>query len=149
MPSNLFTAVDIARLFLHVRETTQNQGQRVNSIQMFSGGKDALGQSWCAFFATMVLDLAYQGASPIPRQGGVQDIRDLATKNGWTTDTPSVGDLFFYVDANDHGHHVGFVSQVDPLLGIAGNTDANGTSSNGDRVAEHAITATHFATIPA
>jgi hypothetical protein len=134
--------VEIARLFLHVRETTQNQGQRVNSIQMFSGGASALGLSWCAFFATLVLDLAYQGKSPIPRQGTAQGIRDLCVANGWMTTTPSAGDLFFYVDANDHAHHVGFYveqSADDKPVGIAGNTDALGTSSNGDRVAEHVL----------
>ena len=138
--------VEIARLFLFVREAGQNSGQRVEAIQKWGGGQR--GDSWCAFFATMVLDLAYQGAAPILRQGGVQDIRDVATKSGWITDTPSVGDLFLYINADDHAHHVGFVSSVDPLLGIAGNTDANGTSSNGDRVAEHAITAKTFIAYP-
>jgi hypothetical protein len=138
--------VEIARLFLFVREAGQNRGLRVEAIQHWSQGQ--FGDSWCAEFATMVLDLAFQGNAPIPRQGGAQDIRDLATKAGWITDTPSVGDLFLYVDANDHAHHVGIVSSVDPLLGIAGNTDANGTSSNGDRVAEHAITAHVFVAYP-
>ena len=136
----------IARLFLFVREAvSQNNGQRVNAIQMWSGGQSALGTSWCAWFVTMVLDLAFQGDSPIPRQGTAQGIRDLCTTNGWMTDTPSVGDLYFYVDANDHAHHVGMVSTLDPLTGISGNTSADGASSNGDRVAEHQITATHFA----
>ena len=136
----------VARLFLFVREAvSQNNGQRVNAIQIWSGGHDALGTSWCAWFVTMVLDLAYQGNAPIPRQGGAQGIRDLCTTNGWMTDTPSVGDLYFYVDGNDHAHHVGIVSNLDPLTGISGNTSADGTSSNGDRVAEHTITATHFA----
>lgn len=138
------TIIDIARLFLFVRETPeQNRGLRVEAIQHWSTGQ--FGDSWCAEFATMMLDLLYQGNSAIPRLSTAQGIRDVCTKNGWTTDTPSVGDLFFYVDANDHAHHVGFVTQVEPLTGIAGNTSTDGTSSNGDGVHEHAITATHFA----
>ena len=136
----------IARLFLFVREAvSQNNGQRVNAIQVWSGGHEALGTSWCAWFVTMVLDLAYQGNAPILRMGSVQAIRDLCQQKGWTTDTPSVGDLYFYVDANDHGHHVGIVTNLSPLTGISGNTSADGLSDNGDRVAEHQITATHFA----
>jgi hypothetical protein len=140
------TVLDIARLFLFVREAGANRGLRVEAIQHWSAGQ--FGDSWCAEFATLVLDLLFQGAAPIPRQGAAQGIRDVCTANGWTTDTPSVGDLYFYVDANDHAHHVGFVSIVDPLTGISGNTSADGTSDNGDRVAEHAITATHFAAYP-
>ena len=140
------TPVDIARLFLFVREAGPNRGLRVEAIQHWSAGQ--FGDSWCAEFATLVLDLFFQGASPIPRQGGAQDIRALCTANGWMTDTPSPGDLYFYVDANDHAHHVGLLTSLDPLMGISGNTSADGTSDNGDRVAEHSITATHFAAYP-
>lgn len=139
------SVIDIARLFLFVRETqVQNRGLRVEAIQHWSTGE--FGDSWCAEFATMILDLFYQGNSAIPRLSAAQAIRDVCIKNGWTTDTPSVGDLFFYVDVNDHAHHVGFVTSVYPLTGIAGNTSADGTSSNGDGVHEHAITTTTFAT---
>jgi hypothetical protein len=138
--------VEIARLFLFVREAGQNHGQRVEAIQRWCGGQP--GESWCAYFATMVLDLAYGGEAPIRRQGVVQEIRDLATENGWITATPSMGDLFLYIDANDHAHHIGFVTGTEPLTGIAGNTDEHGTSSNGDRVAEHGITAKVFIHLP-
>ena len=60
-------------------------------------------------------------------------------------DAPEVGCLYFYVNDQDHAHHVGFVSSVDPLTGISGNTSADGASDNGDRVAEHTIKATVFA----
>jgi len=137
--------VDIARLFRFVRESdVQNRGLRVEAIQRWSTGE--FGDSWCAEFATMVLDLLFQGESPIPRLSAAQAIRDVCTKNGWIVETPQVGDLYFYVDANDHAHHVGFVSQVSPLMGISGNTSADGTSDNGNGVYEHAITATHFGT---
>ena len=130
----------IARLFLFVREAGgQNHGQRVEAIQRWCGG--AVGESWCAYFATLVLDLAYGGSSPIPRMGSVQQIRDVATKQGWITKTLVPGDLFIYVNAQNHGHHIGFFTggTVRDPVGIAGNTDASGTSSNGDRVAEHAL----------
>lgn len=140
------TRLEIARLFLFVREAGQNRGLRVESIQHWSAGQ--FGDSWCAEFATMVLDLEYQGNAPIPRQGSCQAIRELAATNGWLTDTPSVGDLFLYINAADNAHHIGFVTAVDPLTGIAGNTSADGTSDNGDRVAEHGIPAHVFIHLP-
>lgn len=138
--------IDIARLFLFVREKEQNRGLRVESIQHWSTGE--FGDSWCAEFVTMVLDLEYQGDAPISRQGGVQTIRELAEKQGWITATPSVGDLYLYIDANDHAHHIGILTSVDPMIGISGNTSEDGTSSNGDRVAEHGIHATTFIHLP-
>ncbi len=132
----------VARLFLFVREAvSQNNGQRVNAIQFWSGGKDALGTSWCCWLCTMVLDLVFQGNSPIPRQGVVADVYALAVKNGWLTNNPQPGDLFVYLDANGHPHHIGFYVQggVEEPQGLAGNTDATGTSTNGDRVAEHPL----------
>lgn len=132
----------IARLFLFVREAvSQNNGQRVNAIQMWSGGKDALATSWCCWFATMCLDLAFQGKSPIERQGVVADVYALAVQNNWLTNDPQSGDLFVYLDASGHPHHIGFYVQggVDAPQGIAGNTDESGTSTNGDRVAEHPL----------
>jgi hypothetical protein len=138
------TVLDIARLFLFVREAGENNGQRVNAIQMFSGGREALGTSWCMWFATLILDLLFAGTSPIPRQGACEDVRKLAESNGWLTDTPSVGDLFLRVHADTGlAHHTGFVTAVndDGSIGtIAGNTSEDGVSSNGDRVAEHTIT---------
>lgn len=142
------TRLDIARLFLFVREVGQNHGQRVEAIQHWSGGDSADGTSWCAWWATMVLDLEWQGNCPIPRMGSCQEIRALCEQKGYTVTEPEPGDLFFYVDANDHAHHIGIVTSVGPLEGIAGNTDASGTSNNGDRVAEHGIRAKHFARVP-
>lgn len=52
--------------------------------------------------------------------------------------------LYLYVNANDHAHHIGFVTSTNPLTGIAGNTSADGTSSNGDGLYEHAIVAHVF-----
>lgn len=137
----IFDPVEEARKYLFVRETTQNNGQRVNAIQTWSGGAAAIGTSWCCWFATMVLDLCYQGESPIPRQGACEDVHQLAIKEGWIVAEPAEGDVFLYVNDAGHAHHIGFVTGTNPLTGISGNTSADGTSSNGDRVAEHEITA--------
>lgn len=140
LPVGVVRPVDvlaIARLFRHVREAGANAGQRVQAIQAWCGG--TVGQSWCCYFATMVLDLYFGGASPIPRLGACQDVYDLAKKNGWITAVPVPGDLLLYVDANDHAHHIGFVTGTAPLTGIAGNTSEDGKSSNGTGVFEHGI----------
>ncbi len=133
---------EIARQFLFVREAAeQNTGQRVEAIQHWSGG--SAGDSWCCEFATMVLDICFEGNAPIPRLEACQDVYDLAKKNNWLTENPVVDDLFLYVDDNDHAHHIGIVTMPGGGEGIAGNTSADGTSSNGDRVAEHSISTDH------
>jgi hypothetical protein len=134
--------IKIARLFLYVREAGQNKGNRVQAIQQWGGGLP--GQSWCCWFVTMVLDICFYGNAPIPRMGACQDVYDLAKKNGWIVMNPLPGDIFLYVNDADHAHHIGFVTQALPLMGIAGNTSADGTSSNGDRVAEHNISGSHL-----
>lgn len=135
--------VAIARLFLFVREAgAQNRGIRVEAIQHWSEGQ--FGDSWCCELATMVLDLAFQGAAPIPRQGSCEAVRQLAIAKGWLSSTPTVGALFLRTHPDTGlAHHIGFVSAVNPdgsIGTIAGNTSADGTSSNGDRVAEHTLT---------
>lgn len=138
-----FNPIDIARQFLFVREAGQNKGNRVEAIQQWGGG-DA-GQSWCAWFVTMVLDICFQGVAPIPRAGACQTVYDLAKTHGWLVDKPEKGDVFLYINDVDHAHHIGIITDVTEsasgidTIGIAGNTSADGTSSNGDRVAEHSI----------
>lgn len=140
----IYPPVLVARMLSFVREASdeQNTGQRVEAIQHWSGG--IRGDSWCAHFVTMVLDIAYQGKAPIPRLGACQDIYELAQRKGWITDKPKINDLFIYVNENNHAHHVGFVTGLAPLCGIAGNTSADGISSNGNGVYEHVIRATTF-----
>jgi hypothetical protein len=140
-------ALQVAEALDFIREAGQNTGQRVEAVQRWCGGQP--GESWCAYFATMCLDIAYKGKAPLPRQGSVQAIRELAQSHGWVTTVPQVGDLFLYVNAQDHAHHIGFVSGVDPLIGIAGNTSEDGTSSNGDGVYTHPINAHLFIRLPA
>lgn len=133
----MFTVIDLAKIYLFVRESGANEGNRVEAIQKWCGGK--AGESWCCYFVTMILDLFFQGKSPIPRLGSCQDVYDLAKKNKWITVKPVTGDIFLYVDTKDHAHHIGFVTQDGGGKGLAGNTSEDGTSSNGDRVAEHSI----------
>jgi len=132
-----YDPVDVARQFLFVREAGANRGLRVEAIQHWSVGQS--GDSWCMEFATMILDLCFQGNAPIPRQGGCEDVHQLAIANGWIVTGPIVGDLVLSINASGLAHHVGIVSSPDPLISIAGNTSSSGTSSNGNRVAEHAI----------
>lgn len=132
--------LEIARLFLFVREAQsegQNRGLRVESIQHWSTGQ--FGDSWCAEWSTMVLDLFFHGNAPIPRGGSCEDIHQLAKTNGWSVETPSPGDLVLSINSAGLAHHCGIVTIVDPLTSIAGNTSADGTSSNGDGVYEHII----------
>lgn len=132
-----YSPTEIARQFLFLREASQNRGQRVEAVQHWSGGQP--GDSWCAEFATMVLDICFQGSPPIGRERAVQSIYDQAKKEGWMTGSPVQDDLFIYVNDQDHAHHIGFVTNGNGTIGIAGNTSADGKSSNGDRVAEHGI----------
>jgi len=121
------------RQFHYVREAKeQNTGQRVEGIQRWGGGEK--GQSWCCYWATMMLDIWYDGAGPIPRLGLCEDVHDLAKKNGWITDEPEPGDIVLSVTDTGHAHHIGIVTSSDPLKSIAGNTSADGVSSNGDGV---------------
>lgn len=132
------TLLDIAHLFKFVREAGANHGLRVNAIQTWSGGDD--GDSWCCEFATMVLDLFFQGNAPVERTGSCEQVYELAKRKGWLVATPKPGDLYLYVTDEDHAHHIGFVTAAAPLTGIAGNTSIDGSSPNGDGVYEHELT---------
>ena len=136
------TVLEVARLFTFVREAGENRGLRVESIQHWSCGQ--FGDSWCCEFATMVLDLCYGGNAPVPRQGSCEAVHQLAKAMGWLTDAPRPGDLFLRLHADTGlAHHIGFVIAVNAdgsIDTIAGNTSVDGTSSNGDRVAEHTLT---------
>lgn len=114
---------------------------RVEAIQHWSGGQP--GDSWCCEFVTMILDICFQGSSPIPRLQACQSVYDLAIKNSWLVENPMKDDLFIYVNDHDHAHHIGIIT-TEYNTGIAGNTSADGMSSNGDRVAEHSLSKTHI-----
>lgn len=136
----MLNPVEVARQFLYVREAQtvgQNRGLRVEAVQHWSGGQS--GDSWCMEFVWMVLDICCQGAPPFARTQAVEVVHQLAIKNGWIVDEPEPGDLVLSVNAANHAHHIGFCTETNPLTTIAGNTSEDGVSSNGDRVAEHAV----------
>lgn len=150
-----FSASTLARMFSYVREAQgpQNTGCRVEAIQKWSGGSK--GDSYCCEFATMILDICFQGSSPVPRLSACQAVYDLAKLKGWVSVEPHVDDLFLYVNAEDHAHHIGIVTGVNrvsnqllSVSGIAGNTSEDGTSSNGTGVFEHEIHAKVFVAYP-
>lgn len=129
----------IARRFSFIRETEgPNRGTWVNYLQRFCSGKD--GDSWCADLVSKVIDIAYRGHAPVRRSGSCQEILTDARAKGFVKVAPAIDDLFFYVNADGHAHHVGVVTNASPLTGIAGNTSEDGKSSNGTGVFEHALT---------
>jgi hypothetical protein len=128
----------VARRLNFIRETDgPNAGAWVEFLQRFAGGK--IGDSWCADFVSVVLDVAYHGNSPLPRTGWCPSMWQQAVNKGYVTTAPQVDDLFFYLNADGLAHHIGIVTAVAPLAGIAGNTSEDGRSSNGTGVFEHAL----------
>ena len=132
-----------ARRWLFVREVGgPNRGVWVELFQQFTGG--VRGDSWCADWLSFVLSKVCGGYtnSPLPRTGSCDVIYQHAKSEGWTRTTGGLGNVYVFVDGNDHAHHCGFDTTAAGLLvpsGIAGNTSADGSSDNGDRVAEHAL----------
>lgn len=132
--------VALARLFRFVRETQgPNRGVHVGLFQQYTGNKP--GDSWCASFVSYLLSIYYQGASPITKSAGCDELLASCRKVGKETSVPMPGDLFFYMRGANDAHHVGIVTATGPLVGIAGNTSEDGKSSNGTGVFENRITA--------
>lgn len=131
----------VARRFGFVREVGgANVGAWVTWFQRHAGGQ--AGESWCADFESMLEDIAF-GQHITPNTGSCQTKLDFARGKGWVVSAPAVDDLYFYVNDAGHAHHIGVVSQLDPLIGIAGNTSEDGASDNGTGVFEHEINAAH------
>lgn len=128
----------VARRLGFIRETEgPNRGAWVGLLQRFCAGRP--GDSWCADFLCFVLDVAYHGKPPIPRSGSCAILLAAARTVGTVQTTPALDDLYFYVTASGHAHHVGIVTSATPPTGIAGNTSEDGSSDNGTGVFEHAI----------
>lgn len=133
----------IARRFDFVRETEGvNRGAWVQMFQRFTGNPP--GDAWCASFVSFVLDVAFHGKSPLLKSASCHTLLQFAATHGLVTTTPRVDDLFFYLTSDGIAHHVGIVTGLSPLTGIAGNTSPDGQSVNGIGVFEHAITASTF-----
>lgn len=145
-----------ARNFLFVREVGgPNKGLWVGIFQRFVGIDE--GQSWCAAFVCFVLAIILGGRDKLPFgvTGVCEVIHQWAIKNDRIVPLNQAlpGDLYLFVTDEGHAHHVGILTVASPMLGlgdmprdcgvlrfgIAGNTSADGLSSNGDRVAEHTL----------
>ena len=132
-----------ARNFSFVREVGgANKGLWVGIFQQFVGIES--GQSWCAAFVCFVLAIIVEGKGklPIPETGVCEVIKQFAVAHGMVTAAPQPGDLYLFVDDTGHAHHVGIYTGHDATgnaVGIAGNTSADGLSSNGDGVHEHPL----------
>lgn len=126
----------LARRLNFIRETAPNDGAWVTFIQRFT--HNAPGDSWCASFVSLLLDVAYRGRSPLAKSAACRVLLAEAARKGWIVTEPQVDDLFFYVK-DGVAHHVGICSGVEPLVGIAGNTNETGESSNGTGVFEHEL----------
>ena len=139
----------IARRFNYVRETEgQNRGTWVSLFQRFTGNRP--GDAWCASFISFVLDVVYRGQSPIKRSASCDTLlKQLQGHNMilQADQKPAIDDLFFYVREIQgptkikDAYHVGVVSGITPkgVVGIAGNTSADGLDTNGTGVHEHVI----------
>lgn len=126
----------IARRLNFIRETDgANRGAWVEFLQRFSHGVP--GDSWCADFVSLCIDVAYHGLPPVVRSGST--VLMLASGKNYAVTQPQPDDLYFFVRPDGTPHHVGIVTGIAPLTGIAGNTSASGASSNGTGVFEHEI----------
>lgn len=128
----------LARRLNFIRETAPNDGAWVSWIQRYTHNQP--GDSWCASFVSMLLDIAYRGRSPLVSSAACRVLLAEAARKGWIVTEPAVDDLFFYVK-DGLAHHVGIVSELKEgaVIGIAGNTSPAGTISNGTGVFEHAV----------
>lgn len=138
----------IARRFAFVREFDgPNRGAWVEFFQRFCSGSP--GESWCMYWLSVVLDIAYHGKSPLRRTGScAMALAECRMKGYMVHGDPQANDLYFYVNPSGHAHHVGIVTATEPLTGIAGNTSEDGLSSNGVGVFEHVVHAKVFARLP-
>jgi hypothetical protein len=127
----------VARHFLFVRETDgPNRGAFVELFQRFTGNSP--GDSWCCSFESWVEDVAYRGHAPTPRTASCAYKLSQATAKGYVVSTPEIDDLYFFIESGV-AHHVGIVTGISPLTGIAANTSPDGLSTNGIGVFEHEI----------
>lgn len=140
----LASPVAVARRYFFVRETEgPNDGTWVSFFQRFTGNRP--GDSWCASFLSVILDIVYKGIPPVKRSASCQQILEECSRKGFIAladGKPETNDLFFYLDLQGRAHHIGVVTLVDVrgVFGIAGNTSEDGASVNGTGVFEHRLT---------
>lgn len=133
------TLIDLARQFDFVRETEgPNRGHYVDAMNEFA--RAPLGSSWCASFVSFLLWTIFKRSPGLPITASCEELRQAALSAGMISPIPVAGGLYLRIDpATGLAHHVGIVTGVNPLTGIAGNTSPDGTSTNGVGVFEHPI----------
>lgn len=134
------TRLGIARQFDFVREIGgPNCGLWVEIFQHYT--ENAPGDSWCASFVSFVLGIEYKGGPncPLTKTAVCEAMHAQAKANGWLTEVPIPGDIVLSVTPQGHAHHVAILTGITPLTAIAGNTSADGLSSDGTGVFEHEI----------
>lgn len=147
--ARIASLIVVARRLAFIRETLgQNRGAWVGFIQRFTG--NGAGDSWCASFMSLILDIAYNGQPPLARTASADAMYRECRNKGFLITSPVLGCLFFYLNSDGIAHHVGISTAIAPLTGIAGNTSPDGLSANGDGVYEHIINETSlaFAALP-
>lgn len=136
----IYSPSEIMRQWLYIREHGANKGRQIEALQHWGGG--VAGDSYCCESGTVALEIAFQGRSPIPVCGACQTVYEIAKKNNWVVpddQPPMKDDIFLYVTDADHAHHLGFITEDNNWIGIAGNTSEDGKSSNGTGFFEHEI----------
>lgn len=118
----------LARKLHYIRELPDNRGARVEALQRWSGG--APGQPWCAYLVAFVLDIAFEGKSPLPRTGSCDVLLETATRHGWLVPDPEAGDVFLVLKTPTDAVHTGFVTEVlgdGTVRTLEGNTNDDGS----------------------
>ena len=135
--------IEVARRFSFVREVGgANRGRWVQFIQRFTGNKP--GESWCASFVSLVLNIVYFGNSPLKKSASCDVLLQQCREQGLIIPEPEPGCLVFSMASPNDAHHIAICTGADSnhpnLDAIAGNTSRDGKSNNGDGVYEHDVT---------
>jgi len=102
--------LQIARLFLFVREVKGNFGRWVEAMQRVGG--TVKGQPWCACAVMTVLGIVYRGKPPLPYTAGCDELLRAGRKLGIVRTDPAPGDVFLLMASEHDATHTGFVTDV-------------------------------------
>lgn len=124
------TSIQIARLFLHVRESTKhlNDGPWVEAMLRFLGLPP--GNPWCACYVCVVEDLFTCGNPRFPKSASCETIHQWAKKHNKIVKEPRAGDLFLVLNAEGRAHHVGLCADAatnGKVPTVEGNTNVDGS----------------------
>jgi hypothetical protein len=97
----------VARRLLFIRETDgPNAGKWVQFLQRFCYG--VKGDSWCADFVSVCMDVEYEGNPPLRRSGSCAVLLAYCEAKGYLVSSPVADGLAFAVDPQrpTKAHHV-------------------------------------------